>query len=146
MISYEECIRQGLIARAPYSEELVKGSIRKAEELLAEAQEDLRRGAFNSAAVMAYSAAFNAARGLLFRKGFREKSHACVARFIEAEYGEFPQDMIDLLDRYRGARHGVLYDVRRKAVRADAVEMVGFAESFIAEVKKTLAAPPRAGP
>ena len=138
MVSFEECLEKGLITKAPYSDVLVKGSIEKAEELLEEAKYDLKRGAFNSAAVIAYSAAFNAARALVFKKGFREKSHACVARFIEAEYENFPQELIDLLDRYRSARHGVLYDVRRRANEVDASEMVGFASSFINEVKRVL--------
>ena len=139
MISLEECMKKGLIVKAPGSDALVRGSMEKARELLAEAREDLERGALNSATVIGYAAAFSAARALVFNKGFREKGHACVARFVESHYPDFPEREIDLLDRYRSERHGVLYEVRRSAGAEDAREMVEFGEGFLKQAEKALA-------
>ena len=41
---------------------------------------------FSSSILASYMVMFHAARTILFFDGFREKSHACVARYLEEKY------------------------------------------------------------
>ncbi|MCD6523140.1 MAG: HEPN domain-containing protein [Candidatus Diapherotrites archaeon] len=138
MLNLEECFRKGYIQRSPYAETLVKESMEKADNLLAQAKSNFENSSFDSALVMSYSAAFNAARAVLFRDGYREKSHECVIRYLEAKHPEIPSELIALLDRYRTSRHGVLYDVRYSATKIEAEEALEFAEGFIREIEKII--------
>ena len=61
-------------------------TINKAKELIEEAGENLEDGRYNSATVVAYLALFNSARALLFKDGYRERSHICIARYLEKKY------------------------------------------------------------
>jgi len=138
LLNLEECFRKGYIQRSPYAETLVKESMEKADNLLAQAKSNFENSSFDSALVMSYSAAFNAARAVLFRDGYREKSHECVIRYLEAKHPEIPSELIALLDRYRTSRHGVLYDVRYSATKIEAEEALEFAEGFIREIEKII--------
>jgi uncharacterized protein (UPF0332 family) len=138
LIDLNQCLEKGLIQKAPYSDTLVRESMEKAEELLGEAEQNLKTRTYNSVAVLAYSAAFNAARAMLYRDGYREKSHECVIRYLEAKHREIPSDLIALLDKYRVTRHGVLYDVRYTATGQEAREATEFAQEFIKAIGKAL--------
>lgn len=136
MLDLDECFEKGYLQKSPYAETLVRESMEKADDLLAQAKNNFENGSFDSALVMAYSAAFNAARAILFRDGFREKSHECVIRYLEKKHSEIPGELIALLDKYRTSRHGVLYDVRYSATKVEAEESLEFAEKFIKEIEK----------
>ena len=84
---------------------------------------------------------FHAARSLLFRDGFREKSHYCLARYLEEKYvdtGKMERIIVDLLDRFRELRHEDLYELDFFAVKEDADEAVQNAERIIAAIRKLL--------
>ena len=106
-LSYDECLSKGLLRRIPPSKEQGKRSFEKAQRWLDEAKIILGSKAFNSSVSAAYLAMFHSARAILFLEGFREKSHACVARFL-AQYvqgGKLEQEWVDLLDHHREIRH-----------------------------------------
>ena len=89
---------------------------------------------------MAYLAVFNAARSILIKDGYRERSHTCVSKYIEKHY--VPQKLerkhIMLLDRYRNLRHADQYDVTFYAGKEDAENMIGFAEKFLNAIKRII--------
>lgn len=58
--------------------------------------------------------AVRSARAILFFDGYREKSHACIARYLEEKYTKnklLENRWIELLDHYRELRHGDQYDL-----------------------------------
>jgi len=66
---------------------------------------------------------FHSARAVLFRDGRREKSHFCIARYLEEMYvkkGKLEREWIDLLDRLREMRHADQYDISYFATREEA--------------------------
>jgi uncharacterized protein (UPF0332 family) len=138
LLDLGECFEKGYLQRSPYAETLVSGSMEKAEHLFGQAKNDFANGSFDSALVIAYSSAFNAARAVLFRDGYREKSHECVIRYLEAKRPEIDLDLIALFDKYRTSRHGVLYDVRYSATKEEAKEALDFAEQFIRAIERTV--------
>lgn len=55
---------------------------------------------------------FHTARTILWNDGFREKSHACIGRYLETVYVKkklLEQRWVDLLDYYRNIRHDDSY-------------------------------------
>lgn len=137
LLSLKDCLRQGLIRKTPPSRRAAEESLETGKRHLQEAKKNIEVGSFDSAVIIAYTAAFNAARSLLFKDGYREKSHACVVKYLEETYGDkgIPLDYVRLLDKYRKLRHGVLYRTNYEATRREAKEVMNFARKFIVSVE-----------
>lgn len=137
-LSYEDCLSKGLLQRIPPSKEQGKRSLDKAQRWLDEAKAVLESKAFNSSISAAYLAMFHAARAILFVDGFREKSHACVARYL-AQYVQrkkLEQEWIDLLDHHREIRHQDQYNLNFFAVEEDARKALESATKFMQRMKQ----------
>jgi len=134
----DDCFNKGLIRKIPPSKEKALRSLNKADRWLEEARRSLSFNLFNSCLVASYSAMFHASRALLFKDGFREKSHYCLARYLEEMYvntGRLNRVVVDLLDRFRTLRHEDLYELDFSATREDAEEAVRNAEMIVKEMK-----------
>jgi len=138
LISLDECIEKKAIQRFIQGPSQVAESLLKARELVEEAKKNMRIGSYNSVIILAYSAAFTAARALLFRDGFREKTHECLIAYLRVRHKELPEYLINQLDHFRSYRHGVLYDVGFRPTVDECKEAVSFAEEMISTVEKAL--------
>ncbi len=139
MLDYQDCFEKGLIKTIPASKEQADQSALKASDMVGEARANLEDERYNSAALMAYLAMFNAARALLFKDGYREKSHYCVARYVEANYSsKIGMNMIHMLDAYRETRHEIQYSTIHNASKEEATAMVDFADDFIEKIDEIL--------
>ncbi len=137
MIDYTECVRIGLLKQIAPSDLQAEEQFKKANVLLEEAQAALKAELPNTATMGAYSAALDASRALLFRDGWRERSHACTARYLEENYlNEIGADDIALLDHYRDARHKTMYSSEYYPTKEEAARVVKFAEGFILKIGK----------
>lgn len=84
---------------------------------------------------------FHAARSILFRDGWREKSHACVARYLEENYvktGKLEIKWLDLLDYSRETRHNEQYDLSFFSTEEDAKHAIESASRFYDRIKSLL--------
>ncbi len=103
-MNFEECVRKGLLRRITPSEEKAMQSMKRAEKWLNDAEKSLEHGLYDNCLISSYLAMFHAARAVLFRDGWREKSHFCIARYQEEKYaraGKLERVWIDVLDRLR---------------------------------------------
>jgi uncharacterized protein (UPF0332 family) len=135
----DKCFRKGLIRKVLPSKDKAFKSVSKARRWLEEANKNFDVGLFDSCLVSSYSAMFHAARSLLLRDGFREKSHYCVARYLEEKYVDrkkLNRVVVDLLDRFRELRHEDLYELDFFATKEDAEEGIKNAEIVIREIEK----------
>jgi uncharacterized protein (UPF0332 family) len=139
LIDLEECISKGLVKKTVPSMEQAIVSISKSKALLVEAKGDLEDERYNSATVVAYLVLLNCSRALLFKDGYRERSHACVARYLEVKYkNKIPQDFIMLLDHYRETRHDVQYEPDFSAEADGARQIVEFSDKFLKLVENLM--------
>lgn len=138
MISYNECIEKGLLRRIPPSREKAMQSIEKAKELLGEAKANLDEERTNSAVIVAYMAIFHAARALLFKDGYREKSHECIIRYLEENYPDIKTGQIEALEKYKNERTKTQYDVSYSPNEEQAEKMLQFAEEFIQTIEEII--------
>lgn len=112
--TYRNCIEQGLLRRIPPSKDKALRSIEKAEKWLQEAKKTLGSKAFDSSVLASYMVMFHSARAILFLDGYREKSHSCVARYLEERYvktGKLEKKWIQLFDHHREVRHNEQYSL-----------------------------------
>lgn len=141
MSELDDCFNKGLIRRIAPSKDKAFRSLSKANRWLEEARKSLDFNLFNSCLVSSYSAMFHAARALLFKDGFREKSHYCLARYLEEKYvntGKLDRAIVDLLDRFRTLRHEDLYELDFLATKDDAEEAVRNAEIIVNEIRRLI--------
>lgn len=109
---------------------------------LKEAKALLRDGHNNAALLYAYSSMFGAGRVVLYRDGIQEKSHYCMAKYLEEEYarkGKIDPGIITLLNAFREERHAIMYGFEEMMVaQEEAEEAISTAEKFIQKAKELL--------
>ncbi len=136
--NYNDCMREGLLRKIPPSKDKATQSLKKAREWLKEAENSLKGDAFNSSILASYMVMFHAARTILFLDGFREKSHACVARYLEEKYvktGKLDKKWVELLDHSREIRHDDQYDLSFFSTKEEAENALKSANDFFAAME-----------
>ena len=83
-------------------------------------------------------AMFHAARAVLFRDGLREKSHDCIARYLEkyVDDGSLEEEWVVLLDRIRDIRHQVQYTLYHHTTEEETDSVLKSAKQFVQLIKK----------
>lgn len=135
--NYNDCMREGLLRKIPPSKDKAAQSLKKAREWLKEAENSLKGDAFNSSILASYMVMFHAARMLLFLDGFREKSHACVARYLEEKYvktGKLDKKWVELLDHNREIRHNDQYDLSFFSTKEEAENALKSSNDFLGAI------------
>lgn len=141
MSELDECIKKGLIRKIQPSKENAERSIAKSKSWVEEAKKALGAELFDSCLVAAYVAMFHSARSLLIKDGFRERSHYCIARYLEEKYaakGLVETSVVDLLDRYRELRQEDVYGIDFSATEEDAKEAIKNAELVLKQIGKLI--------
>ncbi len=142
MIDFNDCVRDGFIQKMAPSMSQAKETMKKALVLLKESKMALKAKAPNSAVMAAYSAVLDAARSLLFKDGYRERSHVCVVKFLEEKYsGQLDSSEIMLFDQYRDKRHKTMYSGSYYMSLEDAEKVILFADNFIEKLIKLSGVP-----
>lgn len=137
----QNCFNKGLLRRIPPSKEKAEGSIATAQKWLEEAEKNLKSKAYQSSVLSSYLAMFHSARAILFRDGVREKSHYCIARYLEEYYAKkkiIEMKWIDLLDHYRELRHNSQYTIDFFATQKDAENALQKIKEFVERIKSIL--------
>lgn len=112
MGEFEECLKTGKIRLFPKAKEKVKIEIAAAEEDLKEAEDRLKHEKFKYATIDAYYSLFHSARALLYREGYRERSHYCLKVAIKAlhvEKGRLDKEFLEYFDEALGLREAADY-------------------------------------
>lgn len=140
--NYNDCIKENLLRKIPPSKDKAIQSIKKAYQWLKEAENSLKGVAFNSSILASYMTMFHAARSILFFDGYREKSHACVARYLEEKYvkiGKLDRKWVELLDHSREIRHYDQYDLSFFSTKEDAENALKSSRDFLVAMENLLA-------
>jgi uncharacterized protein (UPF0332 family) len=133
-LRFKHCLEKGLLRKIPASEDNAERSINKAASWLEESKKTYKSKAYDSSVMASYLAMFHSARAVLFFDGYREKSHACVARYLEDTYvngKKLEKKWVDLLDHHREIRHENQYDLSFFSSDEDARNALISAETFL---------------
>src|SRR3989338_4838926 len=135
--SYDDCIKGKFFRRIPPSKEKAERSIRAAQKWLEEADTNFKSKAFNSSVMSSFLVMFHSSRAILFFDGFREKSHYCIARYLEEKYVKnklLDNKYVNLLDHYRELRHNSQYDLSFFASKEEAKNMLDCSKEFVDQI------------
>ncbi len=125
----------GDLKRIAKSPERAEKSLEAAAKYLKDARLSLGAGAFSVSVLGSYSAAFHAARAILFTDGVAERSHYAVCEYIRERHGALGNEQVNGLNMYRSLRHNVAYGLESESDEKDAKAALEFAEKFVAKVK-----------
>lgn len=139
-MNVEDCLAEGLLKKDVVSPEKAERSMIKAEEKLELAKREKTAEIFESSIIAAYSSMFHAARALLFRDGYKEKSHYGLFVYIKEKYSEgLEPRFINELNNLRLERHNLLYGLEKSEIReTESGNTIGIASDFLESVRKLL--------
>ncbi len=138
MTELSDCFDRKLLTNTGPSTGLARKSLKQAEIFLVDAVDLIDIGKNRMATIALYNAFFHTARSLLFRDGIKERSHFCVARYIEEKYvvkGFLKVDFLDNLDALRDARHETQYSLDVPAMEIDMDAAVEVCREFMKAVE-----------
>lgn len=142
-MNYRECLKKGLIRRTVPSRAKALQSLAAAEKWLEEAHKNARAEAFRSSLLSSYLAVFHAARAVLFLDGYREKSHACIPRFLETNYVKkrtLEPEWVELLDYLRETRHADQYSFTFVTSCEEVETAIDKAATFVGRMRELMSA------
>lgn len=135
----KECFEKGLLQKTTPSRDLAKKSIKQARFFLSEAEDLIDRSKKEMAILALYNAFFHAARALLFKDGIKERSHFCVARYLEEMYvnsKKLDKKFLSYLDTVRDIRHETQYSVDSVEIEENLDDIYNVCEDFINCIEK----------
>ncbi len=134
----EECFKKNQLIKTSAGRTEIANSLLLAEQHILKAKKILKAGVPDIAFTTAYTAMFHTARALLYRKGFKERSHYCMIAFLLREYAETElHNFLKILDNYRQLRNNTQYD-GLTIPSAEAKNAIIDAEDFLKAAEKKL--------
>ena len=116
-----------------------KKSLEASRKWLEEADKNIKSDALKSSLLSAYLAVFHAARSVLFLDGYREKSHACIARYLEEKYvrkGLLEPEWVEMLDHFRELRHTDQYSFNFFTSADESADTITKSKDFVYRMEK----------
>jgi len=143
-LEFARCMEKRWLVLMPEARHLVENEMKAAQDDLAEAEASYQRKGFKWSTIQTYYAMFHAARALLYTKGYREKSHHCLAvamRFLFVHQGLLDEKLVDALDDARALREDA--DYRTDFSEVGARHNLNHARQWLEQVERLLQKPPR---
>ncbi len=139
----EELVKKGLLAKNPLDIKKAQKSIELAENRIEKAQEEMAAELFDDVLISAYTSMFHASRALLFKDGYKERSHYALCEYIREKYsGKLEAKYINELNILRTIRHKLIYgdeELNLKEIQeTEANDGAKLAEGYLSAVKKLL--------
>lgn len=136
MNDFERCIKERRLIKIKPSNEMIQKEIESAEYDLERARNSLDEDDFKWAAVQSYYSMFHAAKTLVLKKGYREKSHFCLIialRELYVKENSLDTEMVENLELCMNLRHEADYGLTYHQESAETA--IKYAEEFL---EKTL--------
>lgn len=140
-MNIEQCLEQGLLVKSRPEPKKAKSSIEMARHKLDLAEAEFNHKLFESAIISAYASMFHSARALLFRDGFKERSHFALYVYASEKYSnKIERKYLSELNALRLQRHDLMYGLERntEVQESNADSTIKMAEGFLKSVQKIL--------
>jgi len=136
---FKQCLESKKIITFPRGKELVRKELSIAQSDLSDAKAGFDNQRYKWSTIQAYYAMFHAARALIYSRGYREKSHYCLAVALRALFvdenlleAQIARDFLNAMN----LREVADYEARFSESGAKAV--IASAERFIHEAAHVL--------
>lgn len=139
MNDFEQCIKERHLIKMRASNEMIQKEITSAEYDLERSKESIKDEDYKWASVQAYYSMFHAAKALVLKKGYREKSHYCLMvaiRELFVKEGTMSEEVADTLELCMHLRHDADYGLIYHQDSAETA--IRYAQQFLSKTKKIL--------
>ena len=139
MNDFERCIKERRLVKIKPSNEMIHRELDSAEYDLERAENSLEEGDLKWAAVQSYYSMFHAAKALVLKKGYREKSHFCLVialRELYVKEDTLNAEMVENLELCMHLRHEADYGLTYH--RESAETAIKYAGEFLNDALKLL--------
>lgn len=136
-MNFEDCLKNGFIKKDPTALERIDTSLEIAHRFLLSSKKNLDIKESEIAALASYNSIFHAARSLLFKKGYIERSHTCLITALKELYikNQTLLNLLNTFDKIRISRHNIQYG--GTLINKDEAEFIlEFATRFLEHVQK----------
>ena len=133
-----DCFEKGLLQRGLRQPDLAVKDLNQATFFLNEASDLLDQNRKIIAALSWYNAFFHAARSLLFKDGIKERSHYCIARYIEENYvknKKIKPVFLNAFETIMNIRHTAQYSTEKIEIEEDLAELCNLCKEMITNVE-----------
>ena len=139
-MNVEECLEQGLLAKSRPDFGKAVSSIEMSKHKLGLAETEFGHKLFESATISAYASMFHSGRALLFRDGFKERSHFAVYVYVNEKYSnKIERKYVSELDSLRLQRHDLMYGLENSEAQESGTDTaIKMASGFLQAVGKLL--------
>jgi len=144
-MTLDDLIRRDLIRKDAPDRKKAENSLKLAEHNIDIAKKSAEAEAYESAFISAYAAMFHCARAILFKDGYKERSHYALYVCLKEKYRDkIEMKYINELNSLRTIRHKIIYgdeDLNIREVQESEVESaIKAAEGFLKSVRKMILA------
>lgn len=139
MNDFERCVKERRLVKIKPSKEMIQKELESAEYDLERARNSLDQEDFKWAAVQSYYSMFHAAKALVLKKGYREKSHFCLFIALKELYvneDKLNAEMVENLELCMNLRHEADYGLTYHQESAETA--IKYAEVFLNNALKLL--------
>ena len=136
---FKECLRYGRIRQFSRGPHLVEKELENAQLDLKAAKDSLQKENYKWTIIQTYYSMFHAARGLLYSRGYREKSHQCLIEAIRnfyVEKGEIGFWLVEALQEAKVLRENA--DYYGEFNQAQAKVLIQKAKEFLRKSREVL--------
>jgi uncharacterized protein (UPF0332 family) len=138
-VNVEKCIAGGLLAKAKPDLEKAQSSLDMAGHKLGLAEKELEHGIYENAVISAYASMFHSARAVLFRDGYKERSHFAIWVYLNEKYSDrIERRYLSELNSLRLERHELMYGLGKnpEVLKSEAESAIRMARGFLGAVRK----------
>lgn len=136
---YEDCLESGQIRRGSIGREDVLNQLKIAEDYIRKAEIILGKETYDISFLTAYISIFHSARALLYKCGYKERSHFCLFEFVKHQFKDNKEmyRLAEIAQNYREIRSAVQYE-GSFCSEATAKEAIADAKKFLEIAKKNI--------
>lgn len=135
-MNINDCLKEKLLKKIPPDLDKVNASIAVAQSKFDKAKELLNASFFDEAVLTAYTSMFHAARAVLYRDGFQERSYYAVYVYLKEKYSnKISKVLLNVFSNYQKERHNILYGFDAQPDEEEATGAVFYASDFIISIK-----------
>lgn len=137
----EQLLNEGLLKKDKPDIEKAKRSLKTAKIFIDKAEQIFNLKIFDLSLIQSYSSMSHSSRALLFKDGFKERSHYAIYIYIKERYkNKIPLKFINELNSLRMERHDFLYSIekRNEIDEIEAESALQTAKEFIKIIKGIL--------
>lgn len=134
MLSCDDCFKKGLLKKDIPQKDIALKSLKQAEFFLNETKDLVDIQKDQMAVISLYNAFFHTSRSLLYKDGIKERSHYCIARYIEENYEL--EKFLNAYETIMSLRHNVQYATEAVEIDLDFSEFIEICEKYILKVEE----------